>query len=363
MKIFNTIMLFIVLIAVSNFTYAQDSATDTIAAQSAIVKSEKRVQFAPVPYISYDRSIGFTFGGVPMIMYRLNEKDTISPKSLTGAMAIFTTNKTWAAILFSQMYFNEDKYRVTLAAGMASVNFQFWLDDPYNPGYIDYNTGANFFFAQLQRKVINNLYLGLNFRYTKMVTAYDIEGVPEETSNLYGLGGIVSYDTRDDVYYPHKGFITNINYISFPGFLGNELVSNKIELDHNHFFGMPNERDVLAIRFFGGFGIGDLDFNQQYGVGDTDIRGYTQGYYRGEQKITGQAEYRWNPFDKIGFVGFAGVAMVFSGVNEEDDGRLLPGAGAGFRYNVFPENHMNVGVDLAVAKDDWGIYFRIGEAF
>ena len=70
-----------------------------------------------------------------------------------------------------------------------------------------------------------------------------------------------------------------------------------------------------------------------------------------------------NPFEKIGFVGFAGAAMVFSGVNEEDDGKLLPWAGAGFRYNVFPENHMNVGVDIAVAKDDWGIYFRIGEAF
>ncbi len=35
----------------------------------------------------------------------------------------------------------------------------------------------------------------------------------------------------------------------------------------------------------------------------------------------------------------------------------------GFRFNVFPENHMNIGIDGAVGKDDWGIYFRIGEAF
>jgi len=25
--------------------------------------------------------------------------------------------------------------------------------------------------------------------------------------------------------------------------------------------------------------------------------------------------------------------------------------------------HMNVGMDFAVGKDDWGLYFRIGEAF
>ena len=65
----------------------------------------------------------------------------------------------------------------------------------------------------------------------------------------------------------------NLNYISFPEFMGNDLVSNKIELDYNQFFGMPNKRDVLAIRLFAGAGIGELDFNQQYGVGETDIRG------------------------------------------------------------------------------------------
>jgi len=98
-------------------------------------------------------------------------------------------------------------------------------------------------------------------------------------------------------------------------------------------------------------------------VGNNDIRGYTQGKYRGEQTVTLQGEYRWNPFEKIGFVGFAGVASIFSGINEKDNGKLLPGIGTGFRYNVFPKNHMNVGMDFAAGIDDWGIYFKIGEAF
>jgi hypothetical protein len=42
---------------------------------------------------------------------------------------------------------------------------------------------------------------------------------------------------------------------------------------------------------------------------------------------------------------------------------ILPGAGIGFRYMMIPEIRANVGVDIAVGREDWGLYFRIAEAF
>jgi hypothetical protein len=30
---------------------------------------------------------------------------------------------------------------------------------------------------------------------------------------------------------------------------------------------------------------------------------------------------------------------------------------------VFPDNNMNVGLDVAAGREDWGLYFRIGEAY
>ena len=76
-----------------------------------------------------------------------------------------------------------------------------------------------------------------------------------------------------------------------------------------------------------------------------------------------QGEYRLNFENKMGLVGFFGIATVYDSFNKEHNGLLLPGIGCGYRYNVFPEYHMNVGMDIAVGNDDWGIYFRIGEAF
>jgi outer membrane protein assembly factor BamA len=304
-------------------------------------------------------------------MYNLSEKDTISPQSLTGGLLMYTTNRSWFGMVFNRTYFNEDKYRATLAVGTGVVNYQFFMSEPFDLGYIDYNVDMDFLFVELQRKVFGNLYFGLNYKYAKMLTVIpefeSPEGViipgHEETVVLNGLGAVFSYDGRDDVYYPYSGMISDLNFSAVPDFMGNEFVSQKIELDYNHFLGLRKNKDVFAARFYGGAGIGELSFNQQFVVGGEDIRGYTQGKYRGEQIIALQAEYRWNPYEKIGFVGFIGSAMVFNGINSEDEGKLLPAIGTGFRYTVFPENHMNVGIDIAAGKDDWGIYFRIGESF
>ena len=76
-----------------------------------------------------------------------------------------------------------------------------------------------------------------------------------------------------------------------------------------------------------------------------------------------QGEYRWNFLERWSVVGFAGVATVFNTLGGENDGAFLPGIGTGFRYNMVEKYHMNVGLDFAVGKDDWGLYFRIGEAF
>jgi outer membrane protein assembly factor BamA len=250
-----------------------------------------------------------------------------------------------------------------LAAGTGNINFQFFLDNPISPGYIDYNTVADFISFEIQRRAYKNLYLGINYSYSKVETEFEIDNQPRQVDFFNGLGAVASLDTRDNVYYPHQGFISDINYSSFPEFIGNNYVSQKIEIDYNHFFKMKNDRDIWANRLYTGFGIGDLNFNQQFVVGRTDIRGYALGKYRGDQIIAVQTEYRYNPFKKLGFVGFGGLATVFGAVNYSDNGLLLPGIGAGVRYVVFEKNHMNMGMDFAVGKGDWGFYFKIGESF
>lgn len=360
MKRNKLILHFLVLIFLLSFHFAFSQIPSS---GGGAERSDKNFRFMPIPYINYDRTMGFSGGFLPMAMYNLNRKDTISPSSISGGFGMYTTNKSWFIMQFNKFYFNEDRYRAVLVGGTGDFNSQFYLDIPIFGDFIGYSTTANFFKIEIQRRVIPNLYAGVNYFYSKLYTELDLYDKMNEETRLNSLGAIVSYDLRNDVYYPKKGFISNLKYSSFPGFLGNNYISNKITLDFNQYFEMKNNRDIIAVRFYGGAGIGELNFNQQFVIGNNDIRGYTQSKYRGDQILTIQGEYRWNPFKKLGFVGFAGIASVFSGINEVDNGKILPGVGTGFRFTVFPKNHMNVGMDFAAGIDDWGIYFKIGEAF
>ena len=62
-------------------------------------------------------------------------------------------------------------------------------------------------------------------------------------------------------------------------------------------------------------------------------------------------------------VYFLNLTTVFEAINEDDNGKLLPGIGTGFRYTIVEEIKMNAGIDIAAGVDGWGFYFRIGEAF
>jgi len=323
---------------------------------------EGSFKFLPIPYINYNRSIGFQIGAIPMAQFNLTQKDTLSPSSMAGLFGMYSENKTYFLMGFSKFYLDEDNWRFTLAGGTGSVNFQFYLE-PIDL-WIPYNTKLDMFFIEAQRRVYKKVYIGLSYIYLKFDTSVEVSD-DIFAQQLNGLGVKVSMDERSNVYYPINGCFSNLQYFTYPEFMGNEFVSNKIQISHNHFFPSRKEKDVIAARAYVGLGIGDLSFNQQFivGTGD-DIRGYSQGEYRGNYMLTLQGEYRWNLNDsKFGFVGFLGFATVFEAINEDHNGQILPGIGAGFRYIVSEETHMNVGMDIAVGKDDWGLYFRIGESF
>lgn len=324
---------------------------------------EGKYKIVPLPYFNYNRSIGASFGGLPMVMFNPVARDTISPSSIGGLLGMYSTNKTWFVVGFARLHFAEDDWRVTGAGGFGSVNFQFYLDNPINI-WVPYNTRAGFGFVELQRRVFGRIYGGVSYVHTRFRNTTELAPDTTVTTTLNGIGLSAAWDVRSNVYYPRSGFLSNVKYFTYPEAFGNAVGSNTVDIDHNHYWPVRKNTDVIAARAFVGVGIGDLSFNQQYIIGRrSDIRGYTQGAHRGNYIATIQGEYRWNFWGRWGAVGFAGLATVFEGLNEADNGRIFPGVGTGIRFTAFAENHMNVGMDFAVGDGDWGLYFRVGEAF
>ncbi len=320
----------------------------------------KSVRFLPLPYLGYNESIGFQYGVLPIFMLDLNKLDTISPPSSVGGFGMHTTTKSWIVLGFGRFYLKEDTWRLKGGFGKGNFNFQFYISPPFDI-YVPYNTNANFAVFHVERKIINDLYGGLGYKFTAFDTSLDSLNYSERTE-LHGISISLSFDGRSSVYYPRTGIYANANYDLFPEWLGNDKSSSALDLDYNQYFSIRSDKDVLAARFYSAVGIGDLSFNEQQFVGNDDLRGYMDGKYRGKTVLAMQGEYRWNFYKGLGAVGFAGVATVLGANNEDHEGKLLPSVGTGLRYKLMGEM-ISIGFDVAAGIDDWGLYFRISEAF
>ncbi len=358
---FFRLFILIALIQITNLLSAQLGGMGG----SMEMDSTKKLKIAAIPLFNYNRSIGFMAGALGMGFYRVSPDDTISPPSVTGMMALYTSNKTWAAFAFQQFYFKEDTWRATIATGVADANFQIFVDLlPPEGGFIGYNTSVLFVYLKGQRAIIPDFFGGLHYTYYRANTEFDVPGTPvgTGTDDFHALGFNFAYDSRDNVSNPEKGWNIELDVSFYTKWMGSSNDYNNYELSVNKYFRL-NPKGVIAARFNTAISAGDVPFTGQNVVMGTDLRGYTDGKHRANQVHTLQAEYRWSFYKKFGMVGFGGVAVAVDKVQEISFNGLLPAAGVGLRYLMIEDEGINVGVDVAVGIEDWGLNFRITEAF
>lgn len=342
-------------------------ATKMVASEKQ--DSIKRVNFAAIPFLNYDKTMGFKFGAMARAYYKVNPKDTISPSSSSGIMALYTTNNSYFTSAFQRLYLNEDRWRILAAFGLGNFNYQYWQDIPVFGGtFIGFSSGANFGFLQIERKVYKKLYMGVSGILTTVNTSYDVpdfvpDSLKNDRRNMNNLGYLINYDKREHQVNPYGGYNIEFKNFFYRTWMNSGNNFEKFEFTYNHYYKIRNERNILATRVHANIATGDVPFQGQSVVGHDDIRGYTNGKYRDNQVYDVQAEYRWRFYKKFGMVGFAGVASAVKNFNDLFSSELLPGAGVGISYLMIPSERINIGIDVAKGKDDWGLYFRIGEAF
>lgn len=344
----------------SQFGFSQIQVVDSTNSEE--VKLEKRVDFTVMPFLSYNRNLEFMFGVIPMMMYKLDQNDDISPKSMSGVSAVYTTNGSYFVAFFNRFFFAENKWRAKFFAVKGDHISQFYDDDTEVPGFYEYATNTTVLSVGAQRRIVESLYGGLTYTYADYDTNYD-NGNPSTAVTTNAIEMNLLYDTRDAIYYPMNGHKAQLRWISYPEWFGNDMEANKILMEYNKYIPMKNGKDIIAARASAKVGLGDIAFEQQVTIGNKDIRGYSQGEFRGDGIMAIQGEYRYNFGGKMGLVGFAGMATLYGSDVEDNNWKMYPGAGVGYRYQAFKRAKFNIGLDAAVGKDDWGIYFRIGEAF
>lgn len=339
------------------------SAFTSINAQEKEDKESKKVHFNAFPYLNYSNTLELFYGAGGLLTFKTAKNDTIPPISTVGSVYFRTTNGSWSAFAFSKLYFDEDKWRVMAASGTGKFNFQTYMEIPEEePDFYDYSSRSTMAAVRVLRKIKGKNFAGIGYYFNTVETDFD-ELAIDSISTTHSLQFVYLNDTRNNVYYPTKGNYINVSISTYPKWMSNENNYNIISAYFNKYYSRSNSKNVWAFRAYTKFGTSALDFQKQVYLSGVDLRGYTDGKYRGNSKFDIQAEYRWNFAPKMGVVGFGGLGTLYGSDIDDFNGKLYSSIGAGFRYLAIKSTNMRLGFDVARGKDDFAFYFRIGEAF
>ncbi|POY36611.1 hypothetical protein C3K47_09555 [Solitalea longa] len=352
--------LVIALLTITQLAFAQTKSDSTKT-------KNKKVRFAAIPIINYNRTQGIIVGAMTSAFYKVNKNDTVSPVSNTGLMGIYTAENSWIVGVGQQLYLKQDKWRVRAYAVKGNVNYQYFNGEANNNAgqYEDYSNDVKMVVGQFQRKVYKRIYAGLYGEYNKTKTIFNAYNDSVDVQNMSNIGYVISQDSRDDVYFPTTGIFMNFKNQFYREWLGTDNNFIRYQLNYNQFFDVKNDkRHILIARANLNIATGSVPFQGQGIVSSDDIRGYSQGEFRGNQIYTVQSEYRWMfNNSRFGMVGFFGLASAVESFSDIFSSQLLPGGGAGVRFRLIPSMKINIGVDAGLGKNDYSITFRIGESF
>ena len=347
---------------------------DSDQPQDKTAKKEKRGSFvvAPIPISSPAFGSGLLL--ITAYVFKLNLDDQVSPPSWVGLAGAYTNNGTRALAGGAKLYLKENKYQTTFAVGTGRANLDFFgigRIPGRDPISVPLSIHGKIFFGELLRNLGRNIFVGPRYQYRKLATGIDGPSPPggfvipeiDLKSNSAALGFHVQRDKRNSTFYPTKGTLFDFTGDFFDQVWGSRREYQTYKVAFNGYRQMA-DKQVFAYRAMACSANGSVPFYDLCLFGfNSDLRGYTTGEFQNRRMFASQTEYRLELRKRLGLVAFAGVGGVASTWGNFRSDQLLPAAGAGLRFKLDKQNHINYRIDFAYGREGHTISIGVGEAF
>jgi Omp85 superfamily domain len=337
-------------------------------------KPEKRgsLVIAPIPISSPAFGSGLLL--ITGYVFKLNERDQVSPPSWLGGAGAFTNNGSRGLALGGRLYLQENKYQTTFAFIKGRANLDFFgigRIPGRSPVSVPLQMEGSIYFGELMRNVGRNIFIGPRYQHRRLSAGIDGVVPPggfevpeiDLKSNSAALGFHLQRDRRDSTFYPLKGNLFDFTADFFDQVWGSRREYQTYKISYNGFRRLRNKQ-VFAYRAMACSANGSVPFYDLclYGF-NSDLRGYTTGEFQNRRMFATQAEYRIELPRRFGLVAFGGVGGTARRWNEFRSDQLLPAAGAGLRFKLDKKNHINYRIDLAFGREGRTLSIGLGEAF
>lgn len=329
------------------------------------------------PLLYYTPDTRFAAGAVGVYYFntgsQLTELGQDTRLSYVKLLTDYTQNKQFDAWSSWNIFTNEERY---LFKG--EVRFRNFPDRFYGVGnrteesQMEYYSYDLFYFKLLgMKQVVPKLFAGLDYQFSYEYN-FRLDSQGELTDgNIIGyngglgsgVGGVVTYDTRDNVVNAYSGTLLEAStYIMSPR-LGSDFKYTNINLTFNKYWEFKKDH-ILAFNSILKMNFGGVPFLDMARAGGNEIlRGYAENRFRDHHFAGLQLEYRFPVWWRFGMVVFSGIGDVFEQPSDLSLNTLKFSFGAGIRFAINKKERLNVRFDYGFGRKSDAFYIMLTEAF
>ena len=353
------------------------------------IRANKRIWWSILGGPSYTPEASFGVGGAVLASFRLNKNDTISQRSFIPAGFNITLNGTFVFAGAGTLFFNENRFRIYISYGYRNEPSHYFGKGYETIEQIEKSDSTTKFhkssfqlYPRFVWEVRPHLYTGplfdINFSKSDDINPVMAEDpyfnkFKRDYVNI-GVGGLIQYDTRNDVATPSSGMLLSAIAKVYGKYLGGAYNYEMFELEYRQFQQVFRPRSTLAWIAKTQIGVGNVPFTELPSFGSPfDLRGYYWGKYRDKTMAYGILEYRHmfgsvekyksgNFWAKCGFVGWVGTGTI-GNAPIVDWNKWKFNYGVGLRIQMQPGKNFRLDVGKDPNQKGMAVYMNMTEAF
>ena len=180
---------------------------------------------------------------------------------------------------------------------------------------------------------------------------------------MLGVGGVLTYNTRDNYFYPSKGIFSKITLLYYPKLIGSNYNVGFVNFDFRQYLPIYKGQ-IFAYQLMAECVSGkEIPFQLLPTFGGCDkMRGFLEGVYKDNLLLMAQTEYRFPIYKRFKGGLFCSIGDVFNTNNMKYD-RLKIGYGGGLRYRL-NDARLHLRLDYGITNyKETGFYITATEAF
>ncbi len=353
------------------------------------IRKTKNIWWSALGGPSYTPESSLGIGGAVLASFRFHKNDTLTSRSFIPAGVNFSINGTIIVAGAGTLFFNQDRFRIYVNYGFRNEPAHY-----YGKGYetIDHVERSDSttkykrtyfqFYPRFVWEIKPHVYAGTLFDLN-LTNAKDINPVMaadpyfQKYKTKYvniGVGGLVQYDSRDDIATPTSGMLLSAMAKLYGKYLGGAYNYEMFELEYRHFKNVFRPRSTLAWMAKTQISVGDVPYSELPSFGSPfDLRGYYIGQYRDKSMAYALLEYRHmfgspakyksgNFWAKCGFAAWVGTGTI-GNAPIVDWSKWKFNYGVGLRIQMQPGKNFRLDIGKDPSQKGMAVYMNMTEAF